>query len=279
MIKKHLFYLTFSLILSACSNDEPEAAVYMQIASVSNDRGTEYQFFSLDSRGRVISYQSAQKRESITIVYEYVSDDLIRITTRDAVVEQNGNIDILRTYQDELHLENGRAASCDGLFTMIERNKKTFEKKYRHEFNYSFQNLLNSVKWTEWRKDGKKWDEDHPCTWENFYYWENGNLVKIEDYLGNTNPAITYHLQYNNVVGAQNVLPVPMGRHQYFPLQLKGVFGSMSVNLITEIDRTDTFGNSSSTAYEYVITDGRIKNYTVMQDNIASDTYSVEWSK
>lgn len=277
MVRNLLFILLIPFILSACSNDDPEPDVFMQIESIANEDGYEQQLISYDSYGRVISYERIYPTESIRAEYEYVSDDLIKITTKDIVFDRNGAYDIVRTYQDDLHLENGRAVSCDGIFSQTEPDTAPYEKKYRHEFNYIAGNLLNTVKWTEWNKAGDDWAEDKPWTWENFYYWSEGNLVKVEDYFGHSYPCITYTLKYTDIIGIQNVVPIPMGRHQYFPLQLKGVFGSQPVSLISEIHLTDTFNGNTSSYFQYDIADERVIGFRESHNYGISETFSVHW--
>lgn len=268
-----------SLIFVSCSKDEPVPDVFMQIASITDKDGSVGRQISYDSYGRVIGYKCSYPNESVVAEYEYVSDDLVKISTEDIIFDEKGAYDIVRTYHDELHLENGRAVSCDGIFSRREQDETPFEKKYRHEFNYTSDNLLNTVKWTEWNKVGEEWAEDKPWSWENFYYWDNGNLVKIEDFFGHTYPCITYTFGYADFAGIQNVVAIPMGLYQYVPLQFKGVFGPQPAGLISEIHRTDTFNGNFSTSYVYEIAEGRITTYQESRSNGLSETFSVQWTK
>lgn len=268
-----------SLIFVSCSKDEPGPDVFMQIASITDKDGSVGRQISYDSYGRVIGYKCSYPNESVVAEYEYVSDDLVKISTEDIIFGGKGAYDIVRTYHDELHLENGHAVSCDGIFSQREQDEAPFEKKYRHEFNYTSGNLLNTVKWTEWNKGGEEWAEDKPWSWENFYYWDNGNLVKIEDFFGHTYPCITYTFGYADFAGIQNVVPIPMGLYQYIPLQFKGVFGPQPAGLISEIHRADTFNGNFSTSYVYEIAEGRITNYQEARSNGVSETFAVQWTR
>ena len=125
-----------SLIFVSCSKEEPAPDIFMQIASITDERGAVVKQISYDSYGRVICYKCSYPNESVVAEYDYVSDDLVKISTEDIIFDENGAYDIVRTYYDELHLENGRAVSCDGIFSQREQNQTPFEKKYRHEFNY-----------------------------------------------------------------------------------------------------------------------------------------------
>ena len=275
-----VYYLLISLLFVSCSNDGPESETFMQIASITNEGEYISQQFSYDSYGRVVTYRSMYPTETVTVEYEYVSDNLIKITTKDINFGRNGIYDVVRTYQDNLHLESGRAAYCEGIFCQTEQNKTSIEKKYRHEFSYTSGNLLNVVKWTEWNKEGDGWAEDKPWTWENFYYWDNGNLIKIEDFNGNSYPSVTYTFNYTDVAGVQNIVPIPMGRYQYIPLQLKGIFGAQSVSLISEVHRDDSFNNkSTSTSYRYESADSRITKYQESRNNGITETFSVIWTE
>lgn len=279
------FLFIACLLITSCRNEEPSHEVFMQIKSIISDTGSDNSQFTYDSYGRVISYERVCNNESFIITYEYVSEDLIRITTqdvtKDVILTQDGYYsDLTRTYYDELHIENGRAESCDGIFSQIGGDKYSFEKKYRQEFGYTRDNLLNWIKWTQWNKSGENWEEDRPCSWENFYYWENGDLVKIEDYLGHSYPYITYSLKYGNKSEVQNVVPIPMGGLKYYPLQLKGFFGSMPIRLITEIDQSDTsIGKHIITTYQYNLTEKRIANYIESYEERDSNIFSVQWTK
>ena len=279
MIMNKAYYLLILLCFVSCSNDEPEPETSMQIASITNEDGYVSQQFSYDSYGRIVTYRSVFPAETITAEYEYVSDNLIKITTKDIDFGRNGVYDIVRTYQDKLHLENGRAAYCEGVFSQTEQDKTHFEKKYRHEFSYTSGNHLNVIKWTEWNKDGDNWTEDKQWTWENFYYWENGNLVKIEDFNGNSYPSVTYTINYTDIAGVQNVVPIPMGRYQYIPLQFKGIFGANSVSLISAIHRDDSLNGITSTSYRYEFAGSRITQYQESRNNEMEETFSVFWSE
>lgn len=276
---KKLYYLLISLIFVSCGNDEPEYETFMQIASITNEGEYISQQFSYDSYGRVVTYRSMYPTETVTVEYEYVSDNLIKITTKDINFDRNGIYDLVRTYQDNLHLENGRATYCEGIFCQIEQDKTSIEKKYRHDFSYTTSNLLNVVKWTEWNKEGDSWAEDKPWTWENFYYWDNGNLVKAEDFNGNSYPSVTYTFNYTNVTGVQNVVPIPMGRFQYIPLQLKGIFGAQSVSLISEVHRDNSLNKSTSTSYRYEFNGSRISKYKESCDDRMAESFSLLWTK
>lgn len=273
-----LYYLLIPLIFVSCSTDKPEPETFMQIASITNEDGSVCQQFSYDSYGRIATCRSIYPAETVTVEYEYVSDDLIKITTKDINFGWNGIYDIVRTYQDNLHLENGRAVYCEGIFCQTEQDKTTIEKKYRHEFSYTSGNLLNVVKWTEWNKKGDGWEEDNPWTWENYYYWENGNLVKIEDFNGNSYPSLIYTINYTDVAGVQNVVPIPMGLYQYIPLQFKGIFGAQSVSLISEVHRDDTLNGITSTNYRYEFAGSRITKYQESYSNGMEETFSVLWT-
>ena len=274
-----LYYLLISLIFVSCSNDEPEPETFMHIASITNEGEYISQQFSYDSYERIITYRSIYPTETVTVEYEYVSDNLIKITTKDINFSRNGIYDVVRTYQDNLHLENGRAVYCEGIFCQTEQDKTSIEKKYRHEFSYTSSNLLNVVKWTEWNKEGDVWAEDKPWTWENFYYWENGNLVKVEDFNGNSYPSVTYTINYTDVAGIQNVVPIPIGRYQYIPLQLKGIFGAQSVSLISELHRDDSLNGITSTSYRYEFAGNRITQYQESRGNGMEETFLVLWTE
>lgn len=274
-----LDYLLISLIFVSCSPNEPEPETFMQIASITNENESVCQQFSYDSYGRIVTYRSIYPAETVTVEYEYVSDNLIKITTKDVNFDRNGIYDLIRTYQDNLYLENGRAAYCEGIFCQTEQDMTTIEKKYRHEFSYTSSNLLNVVKWTEWNKEGDGWAEDNTWTWENFYYWENGNLVKIEDFNGNSYPSVTYTINYTDIAGVQNIVPIPLGRYQYIPLQFKGIFGTQSVSLINAIHRDDSLNGITSTSYRYEFAGSRITQYQESRDNEMEETFLVLWTE
>lgn len=273
-----LYYLLILLIIVSCNKDEPEPETFMQIASITNEGGSISEQFSYDSYGRIATYRITYPSETVTVEYEYESDNLIKITTKDIIFGRNGIYDLVRTYQDNLHLKNGLATYCEGIFCQTEQGNTPFEKKYRHEFCYTSGNLLNVVKWTEWSKDWDGWAEDKPWTWENFYYWENGNLMKIEDFNGHSYPSVTYTINYNDVAGVQNVVTIPIGLYQYIPLQLKGIFGAQSVSLISEVQRDDSFNGITSTSYRYEFADSRITEYQESYADGTTETFSVLWT-
>lgn len=277
MYKSFGLLLFLPLVIVACSEDEPKHQIFMQISTIINASETISRQISYDSYGRVISYKSVSPKESIVSEYVHVSDSLIKITTK---YYYSGSITRSYTMQDDLHIENGRAVSCDGIFREQVQDELPVEKKYRHEFNYTLDNFLNTIKWTEWYIRGDNW-EDYPWTWENYYYWREGNLEEIEDHLGQSSPTFTYSFKYTDVVGLQNVVPIPMGRYQYFPLQLQGVFGSQPLNLISEISQihySDDVYNMSY-KYKYEIVEDRIVNYQEIPSKGMFDEFYVDWTK
>ncbi len=278
MNKFNIFVGTvLAFLLAACSKDEPEPLIFMQISSITNESGSQSKQISYDSYGKVTSYKCAYPGESVVVDYEYVSDNLIKIYTKDVVSDLNG--DIIRTYTDELHLEKGQAVSCDGIFSMTQQDKYLSRKKYRHEFIYTRDNRLNVIKCTEWNKPNEELTEDKPKTWENIYYWECGNITKIEDYLGYSYPEFTYTYKYTDIADIQNVVPIRMGRYQYIPLQLKGIFGLMPVNLIKEENIDHSHNGNYTLTYQYDITDQRITKYSETSEKGITNTFSVQWTK
>lgn len=91
-----LYYLLISLIFVSCSTDEPEPEIFMQIASITNEDGSLCQQFSYDSYGRIVTYRSMYPAETVTIEYKYVSNNLIKITTKDINFGRNGIYEITR---------------------------------------------------------------------------------------------------------------------------------------------------------------------------------------
>ncbi|MDE6695512.1 MAG: hypothetical protein K2K25_01395 [Muribaculaceae bacterium] len=274
MLKKLLFIIILAFIISACSKEEPKKDVFMQVSSITDESGSSWKQITYDSYGRVTSFEYNLKDEKIFVEYEYISDNLIKIMTTDERTIFDGNYPILHQFEDVLHLENGRAVSCVGEYNLTENGKTTLKHKYRHEFNYTPQNYLNYIKKTEWLK----WPEDNPWTSEVLYYWENGNITKIEDFEGKSDPYVTFSFWYNESAEVQNVVPVFIGRHQYYPLQLKGIFGSMPKNLIIEIFRFGNNYTNNTSYYKYGITDGRITDYQEIYDGNLKNTFKVQWS-
>lgn len=74
-----------SLIFVSCSKDEPGPDVFMQIASITDEDGSVGRQISYDSYGRVIGYKCSYPNESVVAEYEYVSDDLVKISTEDII--------------------------------------------------------------------------------------------------------------------------------------------------------------------------------------------------
>lgn len=277
IVKTFLLLIFTAVCLVSCSNqDEPDPEKFSQVSEISNGYNNISQRITYDEYGRVIKYIAGFPTESITATYTYPSDNLIRIHTQDVIFGQNGTSGILRIYEDELYLENGRASYCEGIFSSNDAGS-LFQKKYRHDFIYATDNHLNVIKWTEWNKNGDDWAYDKPWTWENYYVWEDGNLTEVEDFLGNTRPFYTYKYTYATMSGVQNIIPLHYGRFQYFPLQLKGIFGLQPKNLIIGLEQTIDNGTTYKTDYNYNITDGKIVNYSETQNGI-SDDFTVIWT-
>lgn len=278
-MRNFIFILSIPLILASCSEkDEPTLDVYSQVSEIS--KGKSYSGrMEYDSYGRVIKYDVTSTDETICCSYSYPSENRMSIRTRQ-VIRMWDNHCIIREFEDEMTLENGRAALCEGIFTNHEENdgdeQRRLQNKYRHEFVYTPDNHLNVVKWTEWSKRGDEWALDRPWSWENYYIWENGNLSTVEDFHGKSKPYYTYRYTYSTISGVQNIVPIPFGRTQYFPLQLKGLFGAQPNNLISGVELEEPGQQTIETTYEYTLTDSRVTKYTETRNGVTED-YEVSW--
>lgn len=278
-MKYVLIIVPASLILSSCSNnDEPRPDEFSQVSEITNGK-SESKTILYDDYGRVIKYIATFPGETINSTYTYVDDNMINIHTEHIVQGfLNGDNAIIQ-YEDELHLENGRAKYCDGIYSTTQLEQGSlFQKKYRHEFIYTTDNHLNVIKNTEWNKKGASWSDDNPWSWENYYIWENNNLITIEDYAGNKTPTYVYKYSYSSVSGVQNVQPIHLTRFQYFPLQLKGYFGAQTANLIIGIENIHPNASNSEITYQYNIIDNKIADYIETRNGI-SNYYTITWGK
>lgn len=275
-MKYFIIILLIPLLLSSCSNnDEPMPDVYSQVAEISN--GESSQYISYDDYGRVTKYVITFPDETVKSNYTYISNDLIKIHTESVLHGFLNGEDAITEYEDELHLENGRAKYCDGIYSTNKLGEGTvFQKKYKHEFIYTSDNHLNVIKNTEWNKKGDSWAYDKPWSWENYYIWENNNLTSVEDCNGKQTPQYVYNYTYSSISGVQNILAVHFGRFQYFPLQLKGYFGSQPKNLIIGMETTRPNAPTTNISYEYNIRDNKITDYIEIQGG-NSTSYSVRW--
>ena len=265
------------LLLSSCSkSEEPTPDLFMQVSSIKLGGSSGSRQWSYDAYGRVVQYKAWEGSLHLDVEYTYVSDNLVKIHTEEIVEGQNGAYDVLNTYEEELHLDKGRADYCEGTVTLLTWDADPYEKKYRNDFIYTMDNHLNVLKVTEWVKHDGEWNDDNVSTWENYYIWEDGNLVQIEDYSGKYAPERFYTYSYNSIKGVQNLLEIPMSYYQYYPLQLKEMFGPLSSNLISEVNISgdDYF---LSTSYDYGLSNGRIVSYSVRRDD-RTDSYTVQWT-
>ena len=275
-MKNFIYILLIPLLLSSCSNnDEPVPDVYSQVIEISNGESSQNVYY--DDYGRVTEYVVTFRDVTVKSTYTYISDDLIKIYTENILHGFLYGEDAVTEYEDELHLENGRAKYCDGIYSTNKFGGDIlFQKKYKHEFIYTPDNHLNVIKNTEWYKNGDSWAYDRPWSWENYYIWENNNLVSVEDYDGNQTPQYIYNYSYSSISGVQNILAVHYGRFQYFPLQLKGYFGSQPQNLIIGIESILPNTPTTKTSYEYNIHDNKITGYTETRGE-DSTNYFVRW--
>lgn len=266
-----------TLILSSCSNnDEPTPEVFSQVAEITNGT-SDSKSILYDDYGRVTKYVATYTDETINSTYTYVGENLIKIHTEHIIHGFLNGDNAIKQYDDDLYLEKGRAKYCDGIFSTNQFGQGTvYQKKYRHDFTYTTDNHLNVIKHTEWNKTGESWAYDKPWSWENYYIWDNNNLVTIEDCNGNQTPTYIYKYSYSSISGMQNVLPIHLARSQYYPLQLKGYFGTASANLITGIERIRPDAPNSEITYQYNIKDNKIIGYTETENGNLID-YSVSW--
>ena len=274
---KRLIHIVLTLlIISSCSNnDEPTPDVFTQVAEITNDHNNT-RTFAYDSYGRVTKYEISVNDDVVIATYSYPSENLIKIHT-EHILTLDKNHSITRSYDDEVYLENGRAAYCEGIFSTDEFGT-IFQKKYRHEFSYTAGNHLNVVKCTEWNKKGDDWNYEKPWSWENYYIWEGSNLVTIEDCAGHDKPIYIYNYSYSSVSGIQNLIPLHLGRYQYYPLQLKGYFGLTSENLIDGVESIVPNMPVIKERYEYEIDRNKITGYSETR-NGESEHYSVSWTE
>ncbi|MBP3298842.1 MAG: hypothetical protein J6L73_04120 [Muribaculaceae bacterium] len=274
---KHLICIVVTLLIfSSCSNnDEPAPDVFSQVAEITNG-DNDIQTIAYDSYGRVAKYTINGNEEEVIATYSYPSDDIIKIHT-EHITTWSKNASITRSYDDEVYLENGRAAYCEGIFSTDEFGT-IVQKKYRHDFSYTGGNHLNVVKCTQWSKNGNGWNYEKPWSWENYYIWEGNNLVSIEDCAGHDKPTYIYNYSYSSVSGIQNLIPLHFGRYQYYPLQLKGYFGSASENLINGLESVAPNMPVRKVQYEYVIQKNRITGYSETR-NGKSEHFSVNWTE
>lgn len=275
---KYVLIIIFAtLILSSCSdNDEPMPEVFSQLSEISNGK-SESQTVLYDDYGRVIKYVATFPGETVNSTYTYVSDNLIKIHTEHIIQGFLNGDNAISQYEDELHLENGRAKYCDGIYSTNQFGEGAlYQKRYAQEFLYTPDNHLNIIKNTEWNKNGDSWAYDKPWSWENYYIWENNNLVRIEDYAGKGIPTYVYRYSYSSISGVGNILPIHWGRFQYFPLQLKGYFGAASANLIIGIENIRPDMPGLKITYQYNIKDNKVIDYVETRNGL-SDRYSVTW--
>lgn len=278
-MKTFFLVLAVALLLQSCSEkDEPTTPIFMQVAEISNG-SSENEQITYDEYGRAVKYDIFYNDETISCTYSYPSENCILIHTK-RIHHVWNDYDVVREYDDEMILDNGRASYCDGFFTEYEIRGdfelQTISKKYRQEFAYMADNHLNVIKNTEWNKSGDGWATDRPWTWENYYIWENDNLIEIEDYNGYSKPYYIFKYTYSSISGVPNIISIPYGRYSYFPLQLKGVFGKQSKNLI--VGREITYADSRPNIYsfEYEIVDDRISSYIENRGD-KSYNYKVTW--
>lgn len=274
---KYFIYIILTLLFfSSCSNnDDPSPDVFSQLAEISNG-GTNTQSITYDSYGRVTKYVVTYDDDEVIATYSYPSDDLIKIHTEETITGDKNN-STTRSYDDEVYLEKGRAVYCEGIFS-TNQFETPFQKKYRHDFVYTTSNHLNIVKCTEWNKNEDGWIYEKPWSWENYYIWEDNNLVSIEDYAGHNQPTYIYNYSYYSIAGVQNVVPLHFGRYQYYPLQLKGYFGSTPENLIEAVESIVPNMPTINQHYEYEIEKNKITGYSETR-NGASEHYSVGWTE
>ena len=282
MILRYIYFQIVFLsillfLLSSCSKSaEPAYDIFMQVSSIKLDGSSYSRQITYDSYGRVIAYQSLDGPLHLNVEYSYVSDDHVNIHAEELIIGQNGAYNILNTYEEDLHLEKGRADYSEGTVIRQTWDADPYEKKYRHDFIYTMDNHLNVMKITEWEKLEGKWNEETSSTWENYYVWEGVNLVEIEDYSGKYAPQRFYSYCYNSITGVQNILEIPMVYYHYYPFQLKEMFGPMSINLISE-RRISGENSLSVTSYDYDVSNGRIVSYSATSDNW-TDTFTVQWT-
>lgn len=269
-------------VCAGCDDKEDVAEVFMQPASIT----TEYsngtcQRFSYDEYGRITVYR-LESEYSIVADYSYPQDDVIYVESTDEYYP------FKRIYTEKIYLENGRAVYSEGSFISMINDHSDIQKTYRLYYKYDTANHLVSVKHAEVLGIGDNIRDDawdNAWEWENYYIWEDGNLVEYQDYDGAS--YVKYakkYAYYDDLLGYPVISPVGIGFSHHDPLIMQGIFGSNPVNKLASVTNTgkDKWGNViSSDTYKYTYRyDGdMISGYNTTNNADVSVSYNVEWTE
>ncbi len=242
-------------ILVSCSGKEEEVVSddNLMVSMISGSDGSK-EVFQYDYRGRVVRWECLSGEEDnvdYKVTYAYPSEDEVVIESTSDMASIH-----LDDFKETLHLVDGRAAYCEGVFrsSLNLDGRSSFEKVYRVDFRYDADNHLVDIKHTEqYSENGTVIDiyYNTPWIWENHFVWEDGNLIRYDDYLGTTKVYYSTVYSYSDIVATPCVkLPlVTYGHH--LPLQTAGLFGVNSRNFVSHMNKVSRHPNEVTVSIDY----------------------------
>lgn len=282
---KHLLIVVAFAFLQACSDDDtpkvdPDAPAAIMVSSIKAD--DDIQDFAY-SGGRISKWSRDIEDITYNATFSYPTDNTVAIycvSVEDVFLGKKCET----VYDETLTLDaEGKAQNVSGIWKQTYDNA-VIKKKYAFEFIYSTDQRLERIKWTEWQRKGDGWAEDHPWTFENELVWKDGNLVKYVDYLGKSKPYLTIEYDYMplSLKGKDIVVaPMMMVRPYYYPLQLAGMFGRISKDILSKQTYNYEDGTQFTYKYSYDISQGSVDStieaYYLARDNHPETKYAVSW--
>lgn len=298
MKKLSVLHLTVILVIfaSCSSNEEPDYPVFMQPSSVqSTDANAYNQTFEYDDYGRIVSWKctsnSLNAFTSYSAHYSYPDKNIIKVSSEEfRSIPQTGFEETIQ-YNEIILLKNGRASNSEGTYSyVIHNDDRTSQarKTYRLTFDYLQSNHLNTVEHLEVFGIGDEIEDnawDNAWKWMNYLIWDKGNLKEYQDYQGHSTVYRSTKYEYSgDKVTYPVIIPMVINSAHHLALQMQGVFGLNSANLVKSIS---SFDNSNSLylsrQYSYEFENARISKYieTLFTNSVISNpvTYTVNWTE
>ena len=255
MKRKYLYFALMGilgLLFVSCNNsDEPVTPSLYRISCIHSD--SSHQLFEYDSSGRISEWKYRDSAENpldkYNSTYKYFEEEgLIEISSE----EKRG--DDTWVFNEKLYRNhNGTASHATGNVTIWKDGEFLLMKKnYTVEFHYNSSSQLTNIGIVEKRTDDAGWEEANGLEWFIELEWKENNLMKHIEYSNIDYPYVCRTFAYygGETADYMPIVPGPILRHYYLPLQYQGVFGPQSVCLVKDIT-TSSYSTTYSSTFTY----------------------------
>lgn len=259
---QYIMLIAGCIVAGGCSksnHDEPEAPRPVRLEEVTSADYHELYRYSAD--GDIQHYSRDTYDGSLNCTYDFSQPGIIKIQTFYINRDMNPG-ESQGMYEDVIHLRNGIAEYCEGIWYTSSYGEYYPFKKYRVDIDYTPDGRMVANKWSQWSRN---WHDDgwHDLVWEwtNSIYWHGDNIIRFEKTEGKKEPVWIFEYDYTDIDNSMPFLCPNAILNQYVPLQLCGYFGRQSAKLVSETTSFYMRQLNYSTEYEYRFDNGMVSSY------------------